>query len=93
MISLFDKEAIHTGKLAMEYSRMLHRLFEARLESDYKEFVQHTEEEARSLLAMAKRFVAAIKDPWGNHPSHFPCRVSPSLPTCLPNPLPIKLPE
>jgi uncharacterized protein (UPF0332 family) len=62
MISLFDKEAIHTGKLAVEYSRMLHRLFEARLESDYKEFVQHTEEEAKSLLAMAECFVAAIKE-------------------------------
>jgi len=62
IIALFDKEAVHSGKVAVEYSRILHRLFEARLESDYREFVQHTEEEARSLLNMAERFVAVIKE-------------------------------
>lgn len=62
VIALFDKEAVHSGKVAVEYSRMLHRLFEARLESDYKEFAQPSEEEAQLLMGMAERFVVAIKN-------------------------------
>lgn len=32
VIGFFDKEFIHPGKLSVEYSRMLHRLFDARQE-------------------------------------------------------------
>lgn len=60
VIGLFDKEFIHPGKLPVEYSRMLHRLFDARQESDYKEFVNVPQEEARRFLEMAEVFVEQI---------------------------------
>jgi uncharacterized protein (UPF0332 family) len=60
VIGLFDKEFVHPGKLPVEYSRMLHRLFDARQESDYKEFAQYSEEEARKFFAMAETFIAEI---------------------------------
>jgi len=62
IIALFNKEFVHAGRIDIEYSRLLQRLFNARIESDYKEFVQPTEEEARALLTMAERFVAVIKE-------------------------------
>lgn len=31
VIGLFDREFVHSGKLPVEYSQMLHRLFDARL--------------------------------------------------------------
>jgi uncharacterized protein (UPF0332 family) len=50
-----------TGKLPVEYSRMLHRLFDARQESDYKEFVQYPADEARKFFEMAETFITVIK--------------------------------
>lgn len=61
VIGLFDKGFVHPGKLPVECSRMLHRLFDARQESDYKEFVQFPAEEARRFFAMAEAFVGMIK--------------------------------
>jgi uncharacterized protein (UPF0332 family) len=61
VIGMFDKEFVHTGKVAVEYSRILHRLFDARQESDYKEFVQYTEEEARKFSVMAEAFIAEVE--------------------------------
>lgn len=61
VISLFDKAFVHTGKLPIECSRMLHRLFDARQESDYKEFVHYSAEEAQRLFQMAEAFVAEIQ--------------------------------
>lgn len=37
VISTFDREFVHSGRLGKEYSRMLHRLFDARQEADYRE--------------------------------------------------------
>lgn len=61
VIGLFDKEFVHPGKLPVECSRMLHRLFDARQESDYKEFVQFSAEEARRFSELAAAFVEVIK--------------------------------
>lgn len=61
VIGLFDKEFVHPGKLPVECSRMLHRLFDARQESDYKEFVQFPVQEARRFFALAEDFVGEIK--------------------------------
>lgn len=61
IIALFNKEFVHSGKIAVEYSRILHRLFDARQESDYKEFVQYSSEEAQGLLAIAEKFVAEVE--------------------------------
>lgn len=61
VIGLFDNEFVHPGKLPVECSRMLHRLFDARQESDYKEFVQFPAADARRFFEMAEVFVAEIK--------------------------------
>jgi uncharacterized protein (UPF0332 family) len=59
IISLFDQSIVHSGKMGKEYSRMLHRIFNARQESDYKEFVHITHEDAADTLQMAEDFVRA----------------------------------
>jgi len=61
IIAVFDKELIHAGKLPVECSRMLHRLFDARQEADYKEFVSYSEADARRLYAMAADFLETIR--------------------------------
>ena len=61
VIALFDKEMIHSGKLPVECSRMLHRMFDARQEADYKEFVSYTDAEAGKLYALAESFLERIR--------------------------------
>jgi uncharacterized protein (UPF0332 family) len=51
-----------TGKLPVEYSRMLHRLFDARQESYYKEFVHYPADETRKFFVMAETFLSAIRE-------------------------------
>jgi len=62
VIGLFDREFVHTGKFPVEYSRMLHRLFDARQESDYKEFIQYSPEEARKFFEMAGTFLGGVRE-------------------------------
>lgn len=61
IISLFDRLIVHTGKLDRRYSRMLHRLFDARQESDYKELTQSTADEAGECVRLAEAFLVAVK--------------------------------
>jgi len=61
IISLFDRMIVHPGKLGREYSRMLHRLFDARQESDYKEFTQLSAEDAADCVRVAEEFLMAVK--------------------------------
>jgi uncharacterized protein (UPF0332 family) len=61
IISIFDLSIVHTGKMGKEYSRMLHRIFNARQESDYKEFVHITDEDAADILRMAQEFVQDVR--------------------------------
>lgn len=61
IISIFDKEIVHTGLLGREYSRMLHRTFDSRQESDYKEFVEFTSEDATDSVRMAEEFMRGVK--------------------------------
>ena len=61
IISFFDREIIHTGLLGREFSRMLHRAFDARQESDYKEFVAVTVEEAAESVRKAEEFLDGVK--------------------------------
>lgn len=61
IISIFDRFIVRTGKMGKEYSRILHRIFNARQESDYKEFVQFTAEDAADTLRMADKFLCGIK--------------------------------
>jgi uncharacterized protein (UPF0332 family) len=62
VIALFDNEFVHPGKIDKQYSRILHRIFDARLECDYREFVEVTPEVAADCLRLAGEFLMAIKN-------------------------------
>ena len=62
VISLFDKEFVHSGRIDKTYSKILHDLFEARQESDYKELAEITSEEAAEHVRMAKIFIVEIRN-------------------------------
>ncbi len=61
VISLFDKEFIKTGKVDKYYSTILHDLFDARQEGDYKEFVELTTDDAAGFVKLAENFLEGIK--------------------------------
>jgi len=61
VITIFDKEFIHAGKVDRRYSRMLHQMFDTRQECDYKELVESSTEEAAEAVILATEFVQAIK--------------------------------
>jgi uncharacterized protein (UPF0332 family) len=61
VIAVFDKEFVHTGKLDRRFSRMLHRMFDARQECDYKELVEFSTEEAAESIEIANEFIKTIK--------------------------------
>ncbi len=60
VISVFDKEFIHAGKLDVRYSKILHKIFEARQTIDYKELAEVTTEEASGHVKAAREFVDAV---------------------------------
>lgn len=60
VISFFDKEFVHTGKIDKYYSKMLHRMFNMRQEGDYKELVELTPDDAIQSVEYAKMFLDAI---------------------------------
>jgi uncharacterized protein (UPF0332 family) len=55
VISIFDKEFIHTGKLDTRLSKLLYKTFEARQTIDYKELVTVTSQEAASYVDGARK--------------------------------------
>ncbi len=61
IISMFDKIFVHTGRLGREYSRLLHRLFEARQEADYRELAVSSVEDAAVCVRMAESFLDGVK--------------------------------
>lgn len=61
VISLFDKEFIKTGKVDKYYSTILHDLFDARQEGDYKEFIELTADDATGFVKLAEKFLEGIK--------------------------------
>lgn len=62
VMGIFNKEFIHTGKLDARFAKMLYDLFDERMESDYRDFAEVSEEDARNAVSSAQEFVAAIKD-------------------------------
>lgn len=60
VISFFDKEFVHTGKIDKYYSKILHRMFNMRQEGDYKELVEITPDDAIQSVEYAKMFLDAI---------------------------------
>lgn len=61
VISIFDKEFVKTGKIEKRYSRIMHDIFDARQEGDYRELVELAEEDAAESVALAKDFLDEIK--------------------------------
>lgn len=61
VLSAFDKELVHSGKVDKSMSKILHKLFEARQESDYKDFVEVTHEQAVERVSQASDFLNAVK--------------------------------
>lgn len=62
VISIFDKEFVHTGKIDKHYSKILHKIFEVRQEGDYKELVELSFEEADEFVKFAEEFLKEIKN-------------------------------
>jgi len=62
IISIFDKEFVHTGKLDKHYSKNLHKAFIIRQEGDYKELVELTLENATEFVELAEEFLDGIKN-------------------------------
>jgi uncharacterized protein (UPF0332 family) len=62
VISLFDKEFIHTGKIDKYYSTILHKIFNIRLKGDYKEMVELSVEDAKEHVMLAREFLKGIKE-------------------------------
>lgn len=61
VISLFDTEYALKGLLPKELSKDLHKAFELRQVSDYKNVLPISPEKSRDTLNNAKRFVEAVK--------------------------------
>lgn len=61
VISLFDKEFVHTGKIDKLYSKNLHKLFNARIDGDYKDFAEFSKEDTSEFIKLAEEFLREIK--------------------------------
>ena len=61
IISIFDKEFIHTNKIDKGYSKILHKLFEARQEGDYKELAEWSADDAAKFVGLARDFLSAMR--------------------------------
>ena len=61
VISLFDKEFIKTKKIDKYYSEILHDIFDARQEGDYKELINISPEDAEEYVKLAEKFLELIK--------------------------------
>ncbi|MEW6103739.1 MAG: HEPN domain-containing protein [bacterium] len=62
IISIFDKEFVHKGRIDKSYSKMLHRMFDLRQECDYKELVATSKEDAILSIKQAEEFIKTIRD-------------------------------
>ncbi|MCD6152970.1 MAG: HEPN domain-containing protein [Syntrophobacterales bacterium] len=61
IISIFDREFVHTEKIDKEYSKILHSSFNLRQEGDYRELVEIPAGDAAQGVENAKAFLDAIK--------------------------------
>ena len=62
VLTLFNTEFVRTSLLPKTLSEELHRLFDARQEDDYRRLDPVLPEEATELIAVAERFVQAVRD-------------------------------
>lgn len=57
----FNKNFIKTGKIDKEFGKIYKRQFENRLESDYDDFVEFTEEQVKEEFENLKKFLNEIE--------------------------------
>ena len=69
VISIFDREFVHAGSIDAQYSKALHKMFDARQQADYKELVTVSAEDAAGYVTLAKDFVQALKTFIGKQPA------------------------
>lgn len=62
VISYFRKEYIKTGKIPVEASKIIGSAFNTRNDSDYEDFYEPSDEDAKEQFNDATRFIAIIKD-------------------------------
>ncbi|MBU0567819.1 HEPN domain-containing protein [bacterium] len=62
VISIFDKEFVHTGKLDKHYSKLLHKMFDVRQQGDYKELVEISVDDTVKYVDYARKFLQGIKE-------------------------------
>ncbi len=62
VISIFDKEFVKDGTFDKKYSKMLHLIFDLRLESDYKELTEVTYDDAEECVNLSKEFYQSIRN-------------------------------
>ena len=62
IISIFDKEFVHAGKIDKYYSKILHRMFDVRQEGDYRELAELSRDDAAQCVEHAKTFLNAVKE-------------------------------
>ncbi len=61
-IALFDKHFVKTGKFPIEMSKWLHRAFDLRQRSDYREMYSLNPEQVMEVLQQAQAFVQRVED-------------------------------
>jgi uncharacterized protein (UPF0332 family) len=61
VVGAFDREFVQAGRADVRLSKILHRLFELRQRSDYRELTVVAPEEAATAVAEAEEFLAAVE--------------------------------
>lgn len=61
IISMFDQVFILSGEMDKQFSKSLHKMFNARQVADYKELVEVSSDEADDALEAARKFVEEIR--------------------------------
>ncbi len=61
IISIFDKEFIKPGELDKRYSEILHDMFDARQEGDYKDFAEISIDDSKEHVMLAGEFLEEIR--------------------------------
>lgn len=72
VISIFDREYVKTNVFPKEMSKLFHKAFLLRQESDYKEFFLLTKEETIKIKEGAENFLEKIIDYIKCHTQYFP---------------------
>lgn len=62
VISMFDKEFVRTGKFDARHSKLLHKMFDARQESDYREMVVTHRQDAEKAVQAATEFLKRVRE-------------------------------